>query len=189
MLATKAQFRSSASLQDWDSNFDRGISKAKLKELAQLGFFQSKENLILIGPTGTGKTHLAISLGRRLCQEGMRTQFFSMNLFFEEVLAEKLAGKYLSFIRKLNRTPVLIWDDFGLRNYTHEEANLLIDIVEERYLKGSIIITSQVDPKGWSKLFEDPVIVEALLNRLLHPSKQIVLTGGSYREQLNKKPN
>ncbi len=81
----------------------------------------------------------------------------------------------------------LICDDFGLRNYTHEEANLLINIIEERYLKGSIIITSQVDPKGWSKLFEDPVIAEGPLNRLLHPSKQILLTGESYREQINKK--
>lgn len=82
---TRANFRSHASLEDWDQSVERGLSKAKLKEIATLGFYQDRESLILVGPTGTGKTHLAIALGRRLCLESIRVKFYSTNLFFEEV--------------------------------------------------------------------------------------------------------
>ena len=110
-----------------------------------------------------------------------------MNLLFEEILSEKASGKYLAFIKRINKANILILDDFGLRNYTHEEATTLTDVLEERYQKGSVIITSQVDPKGWTKLFEDPVIAEAITDRLIHPSQTITLKGGSYREKLNSK--
>jgi DNA replication protein DnaC len=82
---------------------------------------------------------------------------------------------------------VLILDDFGLRNYTHEEATALMDILEERYRKGIQIVTSQVNAKGWVKLFDDPVIAEAIVDRLEHPSVLLTLKGGSYRERLGKK--
>lgn len=113
--------------------------------------------------------------------------FFSVNLLFEECQAEKLAGRYLIFIRRIKKTPVLILDDFGLRNYTHEEASVLIDLLEEHYQKGSVILTSQVDPKGWAKLFEDPVIADAIVDRLTKPSRQLTLKGGSYRDKLKPK--
>jgi len=90
-------------------------------------------------------------------------------------------------VQRLKQIPVLILDDFGLRSYTHDEANVLIDILEERYRKGVVIITSQVDPQGWPKLFEDPVIADAIIDRLTNPSRQVVLKGGSYREKLKPK--
>jgi DNA replication protein DnaC len=187
MLSTRAKFRSDAALEDWDHSHERSLSKAQFKEVAALGFYQNRENLLIVGSTGTGKTHLAIALGKKLCAEGVGVQFFSVNLLFEECQAEKAAGRYLKLIRRLKQVPALILDDFGLRNYTHEEANVLIDILEERYQKGSVLLTSQVDPKGWRKLFEDPVIAEAITDRLTKPAKQITLKGGSYREKL--KPN
>lgn len=186
-LVAKARFRHEADLEDWDKSFDRGIAAARLKELASLSFYHRCDNLLIYGKTGEGKTQLAISLGRRLCQDGIKTTFFSSNLLFEEVLAERAAGKYLDFIRKLTKSKVIILDDFGLRNYTHEEATTLLDILEDRYRKGAIIVTSQVDAKGWTKLFEDPVIAEAVVDRLTKPSHVITLKGGSYRDRLGKK--
>ena len=183
-LVTQAKFRSYADLEDWDESFDRNLTRAKVTELAQGSFYHNKENLILLGSTGVGKTHLAIALGRRLCHEGIKTAFFSVNLLFEEIAAERAAGKYLAFIKRLNKRPLIILDDFGLRNYTHEEATVFMDLLEERYQQGSLIVTSQVDPKGWGKLFEDPVIAEAITDRLTHPSQKITLKGGSYREKL-----
>jgi DNA replication protein DnaC len=167
-LLSRAKFRSVADIEDWDQSFDRGISKAKLRELGSLAFYQSKENLLILGKTGEGKTHLAIAL------------------LFEEVIAARTSGKYLPYIRRLTSAKVLIFDDFGLRNYTHEEANVLVDILEDRHQKGPVIVTSQVDPLGWTKLFEDPVIAEAITDRLLNPSQRILLKGGSYREKLQK---
>lgn len=185
-LITKAKFRSNADLEDWDLSFDRGLSKAKFKELFLFNFYHNRENLIILGSTGAGKTHLAISLGRRLCQDVITTAFLPMNFLFEEALAQRASGKYLQYIRKVTKAQIIILDDFGLRNYTHEEATILVDILEERYQKGSVILTSQVDPKGWVKLFEDPVIADAIVDRLNNPSSKITLKGGSYRERINK---
>jgi DNA replication protein DnaC len=185
MLATRAGFRSIADIEDWDATYDRGIPKPKLKDLATLGFVSNKENLLLFGKTGEGKTHLAVALGRRLCSEGIKTTFYPISHLFEEIAAAKAAGKYLQFLRQLNKAKVLILDDFGLRAYTHEEATTLVDLLEDRYQRGSIILTSQVDHRGWLKLFEDPVVGEAVVDRLLHPSQRIVLKGGSYRERLS----
>lgn len=183
-LISKAKFRYDCDLEDWDDSYERGINKTKMKQLSLLGFHKNMENLIILGRTGEGKTHLAMSLGKRLCAEGITTQFYSVNLFFEEVNAAKASGKYLNLIKKLSRTPVIILDDFGLRAYTHEEATILMDILEDRYRKGTVMVTSQVDPRGWSKLFEDPVIAEAINDRLTKPSMTIKLKGGSYRDKL-----
>lgn len=186
MLLTRAKFRSQADLEDWDQSFDRGLSKAKLKDLGALSFYHANENLLVLGKTGEGKSHLAVSLGRRLCAENASTVFLPVNYLFEEVLAARTSGKYLNYVKRLGLAKVLILDDFGLRNYTHDEANVLVDILEDRHRKGSVILTSQVDPKGWIKLFEDPVIAEAIVDRLVNPSQRIILKGGSYREKLQK---
>jgi DNA replication protein DnaC len=183
-LKTRAKFRSQANLEDWDQSFERGLTKVKLRELAALSFYHANENLLVLGKTGEGKTHLAIAVGHRLCAESVSTQFIPTNFLFEEVLAAKAAGKYLSFVKRLSQIKVLILDDFGLRNYTHDEANVLVDILEDRHRKGSVIVTSQVDPRGWQKLFEDPVIAEAVVSRLEHPSQRLKLGGGDYREKL-----
>ncbi len=183
-LKTRAKFRSMANLEDWDQTFERGLTKAKLRELAALSFYHANENLLLLGKTGEGKTHLAVAVGQRLCAESVSVLFMPVNFLFEEVLAAKASGKYMAFVKRLTQIKVLILDDFGLRNYTHEEANVLVDLLEDRHRKGSVIVTSQVDPKGWQKLFEDPVIAEAIVSRLEHPSQRLNLRGGDYRQKL-----
>jgi DNA replication protein DnaC len=185
-LTKRAKFRHQADFEDWDMSFDRGLSKARLKELALLSFIRNKENLIILGRTGEGKTHLAITLGRKICQDNLSVAFLPVNLMFEEVLAARSSGKMIGYLKKLNSTQVLILDDFGLRQYTHEEATVLVELLEARARKGPVIITSQVDPKGWFKLFEDAVIAEAIVDRMINPSQRVILKGGSYREKLNQ---
>lgn len=183
-LDNLAKFRSNCALEEWDSSINRGVAKAKLKELALLNFYHKNQNLIIVGKTGLGKTHLAISLGKLLCADGISTAFYSTNLLFEEAASEKASGQYLKFIRKLVKAKAIVLDDFALRNYTHEEANTLLEIIEERYRKGIVIVTSQVSPAGWKNLFEDSVIGEAVIDRLLNPSEEIQLKGDSYRKKL-----
>ncbi len=187
-MTTRAKFRSASDLEDWDQTFDRGLTKAKLRDLASHGFVLSNENLLILGKTGEGKTHLAVALGRRLCAENISTLFLPVNFLFEEVQAAKASGKYLAYVKRLSNVRALILDDFGLRNYTHEEASVLVDLLEDRHRKGSVIVTSQADPRGWTKLFEDPLIAEAIVNRLEHPSQRLNLKGGSYREKLQNLP-
>jgi DNA replication protein DnaC len=170
-LLTRAKFRSVADLEDWDHSYDRGLTKAKLRELSALAFVQSNENLLIVGRTGEGKTHLAVALGRRLCADNISTLFVPVNFLFEEVLAAKAAGKYLQYIKRLSQVRALILDDFGLRSYSHEEANVLVDLLEDRHRKGSVIVTSQ-----------------AIVSRLEHPSQKLILKGGNYREKLQSLP-
>lgn len=187
ILMTKARFRFRADLEDIDFTFHKNLTKAKVKELSELSFLHNLENLLILGKTGVGKTFLAIAVGRRLCQLGHPIQFVPVNFLFEEILAAKAAGRYLNYVRGLVKAKVLILDDLGLRNYTHEEATSLMDILEERYHKAPLIVTSQVEPQGWLKLFEDPVIGEAIVDRLIHPSQKITLKGDkSYREKLTE---
>ena len=188
MMTTRAKFRSASDLEDWDQTFDRGLTKTKLRDLASHSFVQSNENLLILGKTGEGKTHLAVALGRRLCAENISTLFLPVNFLFEEVQAAKASGKYLAYVKRLSGMRALILDDFGLRNYTHEEASVLVNLLEDRHRKGSVIVTSQADPRGWTKLFEDPLIAEAIVNRLEHPSQRLNLKGGSYREKLQNLP-
>lgn len=186
-LNAKAKFTLEANLEDWDQTFDRGITKQRIKDLASLNFKHNQESLILLGKTGEGKTQLAISIGKRFCQEGFSAQFHSVNLLFEEVLSARAAGKYLKLLQDLKKIDLLILDDFGLRSYTHAEATVLMDILDGRYRKGSVIVTSQIDNLGWQKLFDDPVIGEAIVDRLVNPSQKIILKGGSYRERLKSR--
>jgi DNA replication protein DnaC len=187
-LTTKARFRFRADLEDWDYSFHKDLAKAKVAELCQLSFLHNLENLLIIGKTGLGKTHLAIALGKRLCQEGHSTLFLPVNFLFEEIQAAKAAGRYLNYVKSLTKAKALILDDLGLRNYSHEEATSLIDILEERYQKAPLIVTSQVEPQGWLKLFEDPVIAEAIVDRLIHPCQKVTLKGErSYREKIKEK--
>lgn len=183
-LSSRAKFRHLCDLEDWDMSYDRGITKAQIKELAALSFYRSNTNLHILGKTGEGKTQLAIAIGRRLCQEGLSVAFLPLSLLFEEVLAHRSNGKLLGYLTKLAHTKALILDDWGLRTYTHEEATILVEILEARTKKGPVIVTSQVNPKGWMKLFEDPAIAEAVTDRLQNPSTKILLKGGSYRERL-----
>ena len=180
-LVTQAKFRNRYQLEQWDETFERGISKAKFKELALLNFSHRGQNLIILGKTGVGKTHLATALGNRLCFDAAPTKFYSTHLFLDEAQAEKVAGRYLGFIRKAAKFKAIILDDFGLRSYTHDEATVLLEVLEERYGKGILIITSQVTPDGWRSLFEDPVIAEAIIDRILNPSQTIEIHGGSVK--------
>lgn len=185
-LRKRAKFRDRAALEDFEVSKERGITKVTIKGFNGLYFLEKKQNLIFIGGTGVGKTYLAQGIGHHTCSEGHEVYFTSMNLLFEEVMAQKAAGKYLDFIKKLSRVELLIIDDFGLRNYTHLEANTLYDILEEKYNKGAVIVTSQVKPLGWKSLFEDEVIAEAILDRLVSNSQEYLLTGSSYRKKQGK---
>ncbi|MFP5387663.1 MAG: ATP-binding protein, partial [Bacteriovoracia bacterium] len=106
---------------------------------------------------------------------------------FREVEMAEAQGNYLSYLSRLGKVRLLILDDFGLRNYTHKEATILYEVLEDRYRKGSVIITSQVKPQGWQTLFDDKVIAEAILDRLSASSQTIDVKGDSFRKGQGKK--
>ena len=157
-----------------------------MREFAKLDFWHFKKNIIVLGFTGCGKTQLAIALGRVACQNQLSVLFVSVNQLFEDAKAYRSSGTYLAWAKNIKKHDIIIFDDFGMRSYTHDEAVILIDFLEDRYQKKIQIFTSQVDPDGWQSLFEDPVIAQALIDRIKHPSEKIQLIGGSYRERIGR---
>lgn len=181
-LRKRARFNDLVSLENFDSSPERGVTKSMIKRLASLNFLEKYENIILTGGTGAGKSYLAQSIGQKACLNGLESLYYPVNKFFKEVDESELAGNYLKFLARLKKCSILIFDDFGLRNYSHKEASIFYDVLEDRYQKGTTIITSQVKPAGWRSLFEDEVIAEAIVDRLTACAHQINVRGPSYRK-------
>ena len=173
----------------WSNTRDeenRGITRSMIRNFKSLYFVDSFENLIFVGATGTGKSFLAQAIGHEACSCGIEVCFISVNRLFKEIEQAEAQGTYLSYLNRLkNRVSVLILDDFGLRNYTHHEANILYEILEDRCQRGSVIVTSQTDPRGWKTLIEDQVIADAIFDRLTATAEIIHVKGASFRK--NKK--
>lgn len=127
------------------------------------------------------KTVQFFGVRSKCCASGYETLFIPVNRLFKEIDMAEAQGNYLNYIARLSKVRLLILDDFGLRNYTHKEATIFYEILEDRYRKGSVIITSQVKPQGWETLFEDKVIAEAIIDRLMASSQTIDVKGVSFR--------
>ena len=181
-LRKRAKFNDIVSLENFDCTPERRISKSMIKKLASLNFLEKFENIIFTGGTGAGKSYLSQSIGQKACLNGIESLFYPVNKFFKEVEESELAGNYLNFLAKIKRCKILIFDDFGLRNYSHKEASIFYDVLEDRYQKGTIILTSQVKPAGWRGLFEDEVIAEAIVDRLTSCAHKVHVDGPSYRK-------
>ena len=181
MLRKRAKFKDRVCLEDFNPSVNRGINKSMIQQLQTLYFVNNNENLIFVGGTGAGKSYLAQAIGHTACLAGIETFFISANRLFKEFEAEEAAGNYLNYIKRLRKMKLLIIDDLGLRNYSHKEANTLYEILEDRYQKGPVIITSQTKPQGWKSLFEDEVIAEAILDRLTSCAHIVEVKGESYR--------
>lgn len=180
-LRKKATFKDVVLLSDFDCDVKRGVSKIMIKEFQSLNFLKSFENIIFVGGTGVGKSFLAQGIGHCACLSGRDSKFIAINYLFEQFKAAQRSGHVLSFLKRFSMYEVLILDDLGLRKFTHEEATLLYQIVEDRCQKGSTIITTQVRPPGLKDLFEDQVLAEAVIDRLTSNAHIIEIKGSSYR--------
>jgi DNA replication protein DnaC len=183
MLKKRAKFKDQATLESFEADPKRGVTKSMVKQLQTLHFMSCFENIVLFGSTGAGKSFLAQAIGHTACHSGREAMFIPMNYLFSQIKAAEKAGSYLTYLKRLGQIPLLILDDFGLRSYTHQEATQLYQIFEDRYQRGSTIITTQTRPQGWKDLFEDAVIAESIIDRILPCSHQIEFKStDSFRE-------
>jgi DNA replication protein DnaC len=180
-----ARFHYKASIEDMIYETARNIDKTKLLRLAQCEFIDNSENILITGSTGAGKSYIATALGYQACIEGFRALYFNTTKLFSKLKMAKADGSYLKELAKIQRHSLVIIDDFGLQPLDNQNRIALLEIIEDRHNKGSIIVTSQIPVEGWYEVIGDKTIADAILDRLIHQSHRIELLGESMRRKRN----
>jgi len=168
-------------LEGFDFSFNPSISRQQLLALASGDYVRQRRNVLICGPSGVGKTHLAQALGHEACRQGYDVLFVSTHKLLQHLNGGRADGSYQRRLEQYVRVDVLILDDFGLRTLTPPSAEDMYEIIAERYEKGSIVLTSNRAPSEWPELFGNPLLASAGLDRLAHHAESVVITGRSFR--------
>ena len=180
----RAGFEEEKTLEGFNWSFNPVIPQKQLRELCTCHFIERHEHALLLGQVGVGKTHLAQALGHSACRKGLTTLFVKAQRMLAHLTGGRADGTRDRRLRTYLAPDLLIIDDFGLRKLTSEQADDFYDIVTERHLSGSMVVTSNRDLREWVHLFPDPVLGNSAMDRLAHNAHQIVIKGPSYRKHV-----
>jgi DNA replication protein DnaC len=177
----RASFEQEKSIEEFEFAFNPKLPKSRLIDLATCGFVAKKASVILIGPAGVGKSHIAQALGNRACRAGYNALYVRASSIFEQLRAARADNGYERKLTQLAKADLLIIDDLGLRPLKGNEPEDLYEIISRRYERGAMVITSNRAVEEWYPLFGDPLLASAAMDRLLHYAEVLVLEGESYR--------
>lgn len=181
-----SKLRYQANIQDIECSEQRNLSKEKLAILADCGWIERGENVLLTGATGCGKSYLGCAIGHHACVNGYRTRYFNMNRLCEQITLAQAEGSIIKWLNQIQKTQLIILDDFGLQSITHKVKLLLLQILEDRYERAATMICSQLPVSSWYEYFDEPTIADAILDRIIPRAHRIELKGKSLRKQLNQ---
>lgn len=177
-----AKLRIPASPEQVKCSAARNLTKQQLAMLLQGDYIKNGQPVLITGPTGCGKSYLACALAHQACHQGYRTQYYSMTRFIEKITLAKLDGSYLKLLTHLDRTPLIILDDFGIQPVDQNVRLTLLQMLEDRYRRRSIIFTSQLPVSKWHEYLNDPTVADAIMDRLTAKAVRIDLKGESLRK-------
>lgn len=181
-LVKTANLPEAASLEDLDLRASRGLDKSLISSLASCLWVQRQQNLIVVGPTGVGKSWLGCALAHQVCRQGMKAWFQRTSDLYTAIAEAVLEGTLPKLKAALITPSLLILDDFGMGDMTSMAAQLLLDVVDRRMRSGSLLITSQYPSEKWHDFFPDPTIADAVLDRVVHQAHRIQMKGESMRK-------
>jgi DNA replication protein DnaC len=183
-----ARFRYKASVENIIYDQARNIEQNKMMRLFDCSFIKKGESLLITGSTGVGKSYIASALGYQACIEGYRVMYYNTAKLFARLKMAKADGSYLKEMARLERQHLLILDDFGLQSFDNQNRMILLEIIEDRHGKGSVLITSQVPVSGWYDIIGEKTVADAILDRLVHDAHRIELQGESMRKIRKRVP-
>jgi len=181
-----AKLRVSAAIEDIDYRQPRGLDKSLVLSLASNQWITEHHNLLIIGPTGVGKSYLACALSHKACRDGHVVLYQRLPRLLEELALSHHDGRYRKLMKSLLKADLLVLDDFGLAPLTTEQQRDLLEIIEDRYDRRSTLVTSQLPVKHWHDILADPTLADAILDRLVHNAYKIELKGESMRKSKSK---
>jgi DNA replication protein DnaC len=177
----RAALNTGKTLETFDFTFNPGVNRQLIYDLATGNFIRDRRNVLLCGPTGVGKSHLAQALAHEACRRGFDVVFTDAHKMLRHLQAGRADGTYDKRLAAYTRVDLLVIDDFGLKPMQSPAAQDMYDVINERYEHGAILLTSNRAPAEWATWFADPLLASAGLDRLSHRAHVLIITGASYR--------
>jgi DNA replication protein DnaC len=184
-----ARFRYQSCMESIDYNAERNLDRNQILRFAECNFIRKHENIIITGSTGIGKNYIATALGHQACTSGFKVYYANLGKLFSRLKMGKADGSYLKEISKIERQDLLIIDDFGLLPIDNQNRSALMEIVEDRHKKASMIITSQLPVNCWHEVIGEKTIADAILDRIVHDAHRVDLRGESLRKNRDRQKN
>ncbi len=181
-----AKLKLQACIEDLDYRTSRGLKRGQIDQLSSSEWVRFHQNVILTGPTGTGKTFVACALGQKVCRDGYRVGYYVAKKLFYELTQSHADGSFMRLSKKIVRTDLLIVDDWGMETVAEAQYRDFLEILDDRHGSGATLITSQFPTKLWHDTIGNPTVADAILDRLVHNAHSIALKGESMRRRKNK---
>jgi DNA replication protein DnaC len=178
-----SKLRYAGSLEELSFSHQRNLGKEQILQLADCSYLDRSENILISGATGSGKSFLACALGHQACVMGYKTLYLNLNRFTEKIMVAKLDGTFVKLLNQLEKVSLLILDDFGLAPLDQNTRLALLQILEDRYAKKSVVIASQLPIPKWHEYIGEPTLADAIMDRLFANAHRFELKGESLRKK------